>query len=149
MHTLISEFTVYNSGACNSVVVVCLCVTYLFFVHFLKINKAVSFLVWIVLHCLFWAFYNWLCGMGFAHCWRPYGDLVVVVNFCVILVSCGELSHWQSYHIFFFFICSLLKAVRWALVVNVSVILVSCGKLSHWQSYHIFFFIKACWSSTI
>ena len=23
----------------------------------------------------------------------------IVVNFCV---SCGELSHWQSYHIFFF-----------------------------------------------
>ena len=31
-------------------VVVCLCVTYLFFVHFFYINKAVSFLVWIVLH---------------------------------------------------------------------------------------------------
>ena len=27
-----------------------------------------------------------------------------VVNFCVILVSCGELYHWQSYHIFFFFL---------------------------------------------
>ena len=28
--------------------------------------------------------------------------LVIVVNFCFILVSCGRLSHWQSYHIFFF-----------------------------------------------
>ena len=28
----------------------------------------------------------------------------IFVNFCVILVSCGELSHWHSYHIFFFII---------------------------------------------
>ena len=26
----------------------------------------------------------------------------IVVNVCVNLVSCGQLSHWQSYHIFFF-----------------------------------------------
>ena len=26
----------------------------------------------------------------------------IVVNVCVILVSCGQLSHWQSYHIFSF-----------------------------------------------
>ena len=30
--------------------------------------------------------------------------LPIIVNFCVILVSCGELSHWQSYYIFFFII---------------------------------------------
>ena len=29
----------------------------------------------------------------------------IVVNFCVILVSCGELSHWQSYQIFFSYTC--------------------------------------------
>ena len=34
-----------KSGACNSVVVVCSSVTNLFFVHFLNINEAVSFLV--------------------------------------------------------------------------------------------------------
>ena len=28
--------------------------------------------------------------------------LTLFINFCVILVSCWELSHWQSYHIFFF-----------------------------------------------
>ena len=27
----------------------------------------------------------------------------IVVDFCVILVSCRELSHWQSYHIFFLY----------------------------------------------
>ena len=27
----------------------------------------------------------------------------IIVNFCIILVSCGELSHWQSYHIFFLY----------------------------------------------
>ena len=26
----------------------------------------------------------------------------IVVNFCVILVSCGQLTHWHSYHIFYF-----------------------------------------------
>ena len=45
------------------------------FRSFFYIDKAVSFLVWIVLHCLIGAFYSWLCFMGIAHCWRPYGDL--------------------------------------------------------------------------
>ena len=45
------------------------------FRSFFYIYKAVSFLVWIVLHCQIGAFYSSLCGMDFAHCWRPYGDL--------------------------------------------------------------------------
>ena len=79
-----------KSGACNSVVVVCLCVTYLFFVHFLYIDKAVNFLVWIVLHCHFGAINSWLCGMGVAHCWRPFGDLylLIAVSFWSLMESC-------------------------------------------------------------
>ena len=76
-----------KSGACNSVVVVCfICATYLFFF----INKVVSFLVWIVLHCHFGAFYSWLCGMGFAHCWRPYGGLYLLssVSFWSLVKNC-------------------------------------------------------------
>ena len=45
-----------KSVACNSEVVVCLCVTYFFLCHFLYLNYAVSFLIWIVLHCHFGAF---------------------------------------------------------------------------------------------
>ena len=41
-----------------------------FFVH--KLGH--SLLVCIVLQCHFKAFYRWLCGMAFAHCWRLYGD---------------------------------------------------------------------------
>ena len=40
-----------------------------------------------------------------------------------------------------YWLCSLLRAVRWSIFVNFCVILVSCGELSHWQSYHIFFFM--------
>ena len=35
----------------------------------------------------------------------------IFVNFCVILVSRGELSYWQSYHIFFF-ICEVKQEHR-------------------------------------
>ena len=36
----------------------------------------------------------------------------MVVNFCVILVSCGQFSNWQSYHIFFFILHALtLKCI--------------------------------------
>ena len=28
-----------------------------------------------VQNSIYTVFYSWLCGMGFAHCWRPYGDL--------------------------------------------------------------------------
>ena len=37
-------------------------------------------------HCHFWAFYSWLCGMDFAHCWRHYGDL-----YCYFLCHFGLL----------------------------------------------------------
>ena len=34
----------------------------------------------------------------------------IIVNIYVILVSCGELSHWQSYHfLYFFYIHHLIK----------------------------------------
>ena len=75
------------------VYVIHICFSFIFF----NINKVVSFLVCIVLQCLIGTFYSWLCGMGFAHCWRP-----IVVNFCVMFVSWWELSNWQLYHIFCF-----------------------------------------------
>ena len=57
----------------------------LFMLH-ISINYAVSFLV---LNCHFEAFYNWICGMGFAHCWRPNGDikLLISVSFCSLVES--------------------------------------------------------------
>ena len=64
-----------ESGACNSVVVVCWCVTYLFFAHFYTYSRTLVFSFDLFYVCHFGAFYRWLCGMGFAHCWRPYGDL--------------------------------------------------------------------------
>ena len=39
----------------------------------------------------------------------------IVVNFCVILVSCGELFHWQSYHIFFFYIYDSIRFMHFLL----------------------------------
>ena len=56
---------------------------YIFIFHsfvFCYINKAVRFLVWIVLHCHIRAFYSWPCGMGITHCWRPYGDLYLLMS---------------------------------------------------------------------
>ena len=41
--------------------------------------------------------YSWLCCIDFDHHWP------IVVHVCVILVSCRQLSHGQSYHIFFFY----------------------------------------------
>ena len=71
------------TGACSSVMVVSCCVTYLLFVLFLYMNKAISWLVRIVLHLSFGAFNSRVCGIGIAHCWRPNGDLINV-NFYVI-----------------------------------------------------------------
>ena len=47
-----------------------------------------------------------LCSLSKAVWWS------IVVNVCVILVSCGQLSHWQSYHIFFFIYLLYGKIVR-------------------------------------
>ena len=92
-------------GACSSVVSL---VYVLHFVYrsFFYMNKAVSFSR---LNCFTWS--SWgllkltvrygLCSLLKAVRWPR------VVNFCVILVSCGELSHWQSYHIFFFYIYTI------------------------------------------
>ena len=66
-----------------------------FFVHFFYINEAVSFLVWIVLHFkaeyAVWALIIVEGRTVTLSCW-----------FLCHLVSWWELSHWQSYHSFFF-----------------------------------------------
>ena len=79
--------------------IVCLCVTYLFLVHFLYIRPLVF---------LFESLYKFILGPFIADYEIKALLVVEVRNFCVILVSCGELSHWQSYHIFFF-ICNSLS----------------------------------------
>ena len=48
----------------------------------------------------FGTFYSWLCVWPLL----IVEGRTIAVNFWVILVSCGELSHWQLYHIFFFHI---------------------------------------------
>ena len=74
-------------------------VCYIFvFRSFFYWNKAFSFLVWIDLHCHIGAYYSWLCGMGFAHCWRPYGDLLLLmsVSFWSLVDSCLIGNHTTS-----------------------------------------------------
>ena len=69
------------------------------FVHLFYIIKAVSFLVSIGFHCYFWTFYRWQCDMDFAHCWRPYGDLqlLISVSFCGHVVSLGFIPQLLFY----------------------------------------------------
>ena len=67
----------------------------------LYINKAVSFLVWIVLHYHFVAFYSWLCGISFAHCLRPYGERKFLISVSywshVEIVSLAIIPHLLFY----------------------------------------------------
>ena len=52
-----------------------LCYIFVFRLFFCIWNTAVSFVVWIVWNCHIWAFYRWLHGLGYAHCWRLYSEL--------------------------------------------------------------------------
>ena len=71
---------------------------YIFFSFILYMNKAVSFLVWIVLHLPFQGLFkltlrNGLCSL-LKTVWWP-----IVLNFCQgHLGSWGELSYWQLDH---------------------------------------------------
>lgn len=47
-------------------------------------------------------FYNWLYVMVFAHCWRLYGGLYLLIY----VVCCEGLSHYQIYHICFLYVCN-------------------------------------------
>ena len=57
--------------------------------------------MWIFLHCHFNAFYRWLCGMGFAHCWKPYDDIKWLIylqfNLSWRLISLAIIQHFLFY----------------------------------------------------
>lgn len=43
--------------------------------------------------------YKYDCGMGFTHCWKPYGNLSLFIS--VSFGLAGSWSHCHSHHIFF------------------------------------------------
>ena len=76
-----STFQLKLTTFCNSVVVVCCCVKYLFFVYFFCTwIRVLDFLFELFYICHFGAFYSWLCGMGFVHCWKSYSDLKLLIS---------------------------------------------------------------------
>ena len=117
-----------KSGACNLVVVICCCVIYLLvhcFVHkqgceFYRLNC----FTFVISRPFIADYAVWLCSLLKAVQWPT------VVNFCDILVSCENLSHWQSYHILFFYIIFLITPLYFvwcnvvALINNYSVNLI-------------------------
>lgn len=115
-------------GYCNSVVVFRCCLSYFFMESY--INKAGSFLVWIVLHfLLLYTLYSLICGMAFAHFLVMVGRWLIAAKFCIILVvwwRVGNLTHCQTYHIFIFIhVLGRLDKSTFLLYI--------CWKLSSWS----------------
>ena len=56
----------------------------------------------------------------------------IVVNVCVMLVSFGQLSHWQSYHIFFF----ILNKASIRMSMSLYTCFIDHIRLNKWQDFY-------------
>ena len=83
------------AGTCNSVVVVCPCLSHLFFVHY--------FVHTLVCYFFRLNYFTFIISFFFIADYVVWFLLMVegrTVMFNVILISDRELSYWKSYHIF-------------------------------------------------
>ena len=90
-----------KSGAYNSVVIICCCVTCLFFVHYCVHKLGIEFPR---LNCFIFV----ILGAYYAVLALLIAEVRTVNHSCKFLchlVYCRELSHLQSYHIFLFLYC--------------------------------------------
>ena len=85
--------------------------------HVFSISKVAIYMIY------FGAFYSLLYGMGFAHHWRPCGEVLIVR----CLAFGVWMSHWQSYHISIFICFVFYFCNTWLVSTLYYVVSLSCN----------------------